>query len=71
MTLAVIIAYFLLLLGVSRLAASRSNNNVFFRGERKSPWYMVAFGMVGASISGVTFVSVPGMVMKKIGRAHV
>ena len=62
MTLVVIIAYFLLLLGVSRLATSRSNNNVFFRGERKSPWYMVAFGMVGASISGVTFVSVPGMV---------
>ncbi len=63
MTLVVIIAYFLLLLGVSRLAASRSNNNVFFQGERKSPWYMVAFGMVGASISGVTFVSVPGMVI--------
>ena len=63
MTLVVIIAYFLLLLGVSRLATSRSNNNVFFRGERKSPWYMVAFGMVGASISGVTFVSVPGMVI--------
>lgn len=62
MTLIVIITYFLLLLGVSRLATSRSNNNVFFRGERKSPWYMVAFGMVGASISGVTFVSVPGMV---------
>ena len=62
MTLVVIITYFLLLLGVSRLATSRSNNNVFFRGERKSPWYMVAFGMVGASISGVTFVSVPGMV---------
>ena len=62
MTFIVIITYFLLLLGVSRLATSRSNNNVFFRGERKSPWYMVAFGMVGASISGVTFVSVPGMV---------
>ena len=63
MTLVVIIAYFLLLLGVSHLATSRSNNNVFFRGERKSPWYIVAFGMVGASISGVTFVSVPGMVI--------
>ncbi len=63
MTFVVIIAYFLLLLGVSRLTASRSNNNVFFQGERKSPWYMVAFGMVGASISGVTFVSVPGMVI--------
>ena len=63
MTLIVIITYFLFLHGVSRLATSRSNNNVFFRGERKSPWYMVAFGMVGASISGVTFVSVPGMVI--------
>lgn len=56
-----------MLLGVSHLTTSRSNNvssnNSFFRGERQSPWYMVAFGMVGASISGVTFVSVPGMVL--------
>lgn len=63
MFLTVILLYFLLLLGVSRLTASRSNNDVFFRGERKSPWYLVAFGMVGASISGITFVSVPGMVI--------
>ena len=49
---------------VSRLTARKtSNNETFFRGNRRSPWYMVAFGMVGASISGVTFVSVPGMVM--------
>lgn len=63
MFIAVIILYFLLLLGVSRLTASRSNNNIFFRGARQSPWYLVAFGMIGASISGITFVSVPGMVI--------
>ena len=54
--------YFVLLLVVSRLTARRHDNDTFFRGNRQSPWYMVAFGMVGASISGVTFVSVPGMV---------
>lgn len=63
MFILVIIIYFMLLLGVSRLTASRSNNNIFFRGARQSPWYLVAFGMIGASISGITFVSVPGMVI--------
>lgn len=63
MFIAVILIYFMLLLGVSRLTASRSNNNIFFRGARQSPWYLVAFGMIGASISGITFVSVPGMVI--------
>ena len=48
---------------VSRFTVRRSSNEVFFRGEKKSPWYLVAFGMVGASISGITFVSVPGMVL--------
>ena len=56
-------AYFALLLVVSRLTSRRQDNDTFFRGNRQSPWYMVAFGMIGASISGVTFVSVPGMVM--------
>ena len=58
-----IIAYFSLLFAFSRLAGGRATNDTFFRGERRSPWYMVAFGMVGASISGVTFVSVPSMVL--------
>jgi len=58
-----IIAYFAVLIAVSRLTVSRASNEAFFRAERRSPWYMVAFGMVGASISGVTFVSVPGMVL--------
>lgn len=58
-----IIAYFLALTFYSRLVTgNNSTNDAFYRGGRKSPWYMVAFGMVGASISGVTFVSVPGMV---------
>lgn len=61
--LASLLFYFCLLLLFSRLAAGRSTNDVFFRGERKSRWWMVAWGMVGASVSGVTFVSVPGMVM--------
>ena len=56
-------AYFALLLVVSKTTARRHDNDTFFRGNRQSPWYMVAFGMIGASISGVTFVSVPGMVL--------
>lgn len=58
-------AYFAVLMLFSRLTARRqSDNEVFFRANCRSPWYMVAFGMVGASISGITFVSVPGMVMR-------
>ncbi|MGI6222573.1 MAG: sodium:solute symporter [Prevotella sp.] len=58
------LAYFGLLMLVSRLTSRRADNDTFFRGNRQSPWYLVAFGMVGASISGITFVSVPGMVLK-------
>ena len=56
-----ILAYFAVLWILSRFVTRKSSNEVFFRAERKSPWYMVAFGMIGASISGVSFVSVPGM----------
>lgn len=56
-------AYFLVLLLISHVTGRRADNSTFFSGNRRSPWYMVAFGMVGASISGVTFVSVPGMVL--------
>ena len=60
-----ILAYFCVLLLFSHITARRANSNeTFYRANRRSPWYMVAFGMVGASISGITFVSVPGMVMK-------
>ena len=58
-----VLAYFGVLFALSRLTSRRADNKSFYRANRRSPWYMVAFGMVGASISGVTFVSVPGMVL--------
>ena len=61
--IAIILGYFAVLFGISRLTGHRATNETFFRANRRSPWYMVAFGMIGASISGVTFVSVPGMVL--------
>ncbi len=60
--IAIIFGYFAVLFAISRLTGHKATNDTFFRGNRQSPWYMVAFGMIGASISGVTFVSVPGMV---------
>ena len=59
-----VLLYFALLFGVSRWTGRRATNETFYRADRQSPWLMVAFGMVGASISGVTFVSVPGMVVR-------
>ena len=60
-----VLAYFCVLLLFSHLTARKmASNETFYRANRRSPWYMVAFGMVGASISGITFVSVPGMVMR-------
>ncbi len=56
--------YFILLLALSRITAGHTDNDTFYMANRRSPWYVVAFGMIGASISGVTFVSVPGMVMR-------
>lgn len=59
-----VLLYFAALMLFSRVTTRRGDNNqTFFRANRRSPWYMVAFGMVGASISGITFVSVPGMTM--------
>lgn len=50
---------------MGRVTSRKSTNDTFYRGERKSPWYMLALGLVGASISGITFVSVPGMVIRR------
>lgn len=60
--LTLVACYFLLLIGVSYLTGRQDDNDAFFLGNRQSPWYVVAFGMVGASLSGVTFISVPGWV---------
>lgn len=60
-----IVVYFALLLTISWIASRGSDNNSFFTGGRRMPWIAVAFAMVGAAISGVTFISVPGMVVAK------
>lgn len=54
--------YFSVLLVISKITGKNDSNIDFFKAGRKSPWYVVAFGMVGASLSGVTFISVPGWV---------
>ena len=60
--ISVIIIYFLVLVGISFLTGKSDSNASFFSGDKQSPWYIVAFGMSGASLSGVTFISVPGWV---------
>lgn len=54
--------YFFVLIGISFLTSRNDSNEDFFKAGGKSPWYVVAFGMIGASLSGVTFISVPGWV---------
>lgn len=60
--LLILIGYFAVLIAIARITARKSNNTSFYTGDRKSPWFLVAFGMIGASLSGVTFLSVPGWV---------
>ena len=57
-----IILYFLFLSLISWHTGKNDSNESFFLGNRSSPWYVVAFGMIGTSLSGVTFISVPGWV---------
>jgi Na+/proline symporter len=59
-----VLIYFLVLLGVAQVTGKNSNNMSFFIGNKNSHWMLVAFGMIGTSLSGVTFVSVPGAVGK-------
>lgn len=60
--LVIIAAYFGVLILISHLVSKNSSDESFYTGDRKSPWQVVAFGMIGAVLSGVTFVSIPGMV---------
>ena len=62
MLIAIILAYFALLLGIAFYTSRQSNNESFFIGNRKSNWLLVSFGMIGTSLSGMTFISVPGKV---------
>lgn len=59
---AIIVAYFLVLFIIAYITGRKADNASFFLGNRRSPWYIVSIGMVGSSISGVTFISVPGWV---------
>lgn len=61
-----VFAYFIILLGVAWYTSRNSNNDTFFIGNKSSNWMLVAFGMIGTSLSGVTFVSVPGTVGKVV-----
>ena len=60
--LILLLGYFLVLIFISYLTGKNDSNVDFFKAGKKSPWYLVAFGMIGASLSGVTFISVPGWV---------
>jgi len=59
---AVVLAYFLILLGVAWRTSRHATNDSFFIGNKNSHWMLVAFGMVGTTLTGVTFISVPGAV---------
>ncbi len=61
----IIVVYFLVLILISFLTGKEDSNDVFFRAKRQAPWYLVAFGMIGATLSGITFISVPGWVEEK------
>ena len=63
--LLIILGYFGILMTISYLTSRKSTSNSFFTGDRDSPWYVVAFGMIGATLSGITFISVPGSVYLK------
>ena len=61
----IVLVYFSVLLGIAFYTSRHSNNESFFIGNRNSKWWLVAFGMIGTSLSGMTFISVPGLVGKE------
>ncbi len=62
LVLTILVIYFAVLFLISRITSRKVNVDTYFTGNRQSPWYVVAFGMIGASLSGITFISVPGEV---------
>ena len=60
---AVILSYFTALIIISRITAKKADSASYFIGNKQSPWYLVAFGMLSDSLSGVTYISVPGAVL--------
>lgn len=64
--LTILLGYFLVLIGIGFLTTRKANSEMFFTANRNSPWYLVAFGMIGTTLSGVTFISIPG----EVGNTH-
>lgn len=64
--LTVLLVYFLVLILVGLVTTRKTNSEMFFTANRNSPWYLVAFGMIGTTLSGVTFISIPG----EVGNTH-
>lgn len=62
LSIIILIIYFTLLIIVAHFTSKNADTNTFFTANKQSPWYLIAFGMIGTSISGVTFISVPGAV---------
>jgi len=58
----IVLGYFVVLIGISWVTGKGADNKTFYLGNKQSPWYIVAFGMIGASLSGITFISIPGTV---------
>jgi len=65
LTVLILVFYFSFLYLISKWTKGNEDNDTFFLGKRKSPWYIVAYGMIGVSLSGITFLSVPGWVQEK------
>ena len=66
LVLTILVIYLNVLFLISRITSRRADVDTYFTGNRQSPWYVVAFGMIGASLSGITFISVPG----EVGNTH-
>jgi len=62
LVLSILVLYFAALILISVYTSKGATSDTFFTANRQSPWYLVAFGMIGSSLSGITFVSVPGSV---------
>ena len=61
--ISILLVYFGLLYVISRITSKKADSATFFIANRKAPWFLVAYGMVGVGISGITFISVPGQVI--------
>ena len=63
LVISILVGYFSLLIVISYITSKGANDESFYTGDKSSPWYVVSFGMIGASLSGITFLSIPGTVV--------